>query len=222
MHIISDLKSPHQRSLHEEMANVITHGIGIIFAVSGLSIMMIIAAIHGNIWHISSGAIFGLTLTLLYTTSTLYHRSQTPKTKTLLQRMDHTAIFLLIAGTYTPFTLVSLRGPWGWSLFGVIWGLALVGIILALLPGKRWRVASMVLYISMGWLVIIAIKPLLTAVAPGGLFLLLLGGLFYTSGVLFYGWLSLPYHHAIWHIFVLMGSGLHYFAILFYVMPINA
>ena len=137
----------------------------------------------------------------------------------MLRTLDHSAIFILIAGTYTPFLLVNLRGPWGWSLFGVIWGLALVGIVLRIVRGRRSTVVSVALYIGMGWAVVAAAQPMLNSVAPGGLWLLLLGGLAYTLGVVFYVWKRLPYHHAIWHVFVLAGSVLHFFAILFYVIP---
>lgn len=209
-------------SLYEEVVNSVTHGIGILLAASGLGVMMVLAVIYGNAWHITSTAIFGATLIILYTASTLYHGIQQPNAKAFLQVLDHSAIFLLIAGTYTPFTLVSLRGPWGWSLFGVIWGLALAGILLELWVEQKQRVLSIALYLTMGWLVIIAIKPLLSALLPGGFILLAAGGLFYTIGILFYRWQSLPYHHAVWHLFVLAGSGLHYFAILFYVIPLKS
>ena len=134
--------------------------------------------------------------------------------------LDHSAIFLLIAGTYTPFMLVNLRGTWGWTLFGVVWTLALLGVLFQVSLLRRWQGFSLALYIGMGWVVVVAIKPMLVAVAPGGLILLLLGGLAYTSGVGFYLWKSLRYHHAIWHGFVLAGSILHFFAVLFYVVPL--
>jgi hemolysin III len=216
-----DVNSTWRSSFYEELANTITHTIGIILAAGGLGVMIVLAAIHGNIWHIISTAVFGTTLILLYTISTLYHSVYQSKTKMILQQLDHSAIFLLIAGTYTPFTLVSLRGPWGWLLFGIVWGLAILGIVLQLLLDKKGRIISILLYLLMGWLVIIAIKPLIAAVDTIGFLLLLFGGLFYTGGLLFYVWFSLPYHHAIWHVFVLVGSGLHYFSILFYVIPLN-
>lgn len=211
---IKSLKNP----IYEEIANTATHGFGAILAAIGLGVMAVLAALKGNAWHITSTAIFGATLIILYTTSTLYHNSQHPKAKTIFRAMDHSAIFLLIAGTYTPFTLISLRGPWGWALFGMVWGLALVGILLEVFADKK-RIVSMILYFLMGWLVIIAIKPLASGLHLGGLILLSTGGLFYTFGTIFYGWLSLPYNHAVWHIFVLIGSILHYFAILLYVIP---
>jgi hemolysin III len=206
----------------EEIANSITHGVGIVLSIIGLGILTGFARVHGNIWHIVSCSVFGATLIILYTASTLYHSVRAPRTKYALKHLDHAAIFLLIAGTYTPFTLVNLRGPWGWSLFGVIWGLAVSGIALQTNLLRRWAIASMVLYLAMGWAVVVAIKPMLASVAPPGLVLLLMGGLAYTLGIIFYSWRRLPYHHAVWHVFVLAGSTFHFFAVLYYVIPVAA
>jgi len=206
-------------SIGEEIANSITHGIGLVLAIAGFAILTVSASIYGNAWHIVSCGIFGLTLILLYTASTLYHSVQLPRAKTVLRVIDHSAIFFLIAGTYTPFTLVNLRGPWGWSLFGVIWGLAVAGVLLEIFFPRRWPALAIGLYVGMGWTVVIALKPLLSALALGGLVLLVAGGLAYTSGIAFYAWRRLPYHHAVWHLFVLAGSILHFFSILFYVIP---
>jgi hemolysin III len=203
----------------EEIANSITHGVGIVLSIAGLATLTAFASLTGSLWHIVSCVIFGTTLILLYTASTLYHGLQTPRAKRVMRRLDHSAIFLLIAGTYTPFTLVSLRGAWGWALFGVIWGLAAIGILFQTTLLHRWVAASILLYVGMGWAVVVAIKPMLAAVAPGGLILLLLGGLAYTSGIGFYVRRKMRYHHAIWHGFVLAGSTLHFFAVLFYVIP---
>lgn len=211
--------SPPRYSPGEEIANSITHGIGLILSIAGLVVLMVFSSLAGSLHHIISCVIFGITLILLYTTSTLYHSIQTPRTKSFLRMLDHSAIFLLIAGTYTPFTLVSLQGLWGWTLFGVVWGLAVVGILLQTALLHRWAKASLLLYLGMGWVIVAAARPLMAAVAPGGLILLLLGGLAYTSGVGFYVRRTMRYHHAIWHVFVLAGSSLHYFAILFYVIP---
>lgn len=208
-------------SIREEIANSITHGVGIIFSIAGLGVLTAFASMFGDVWHIVSCSVFGATLILMYTASTLYHSIQLPRAKTVLRILDHSTIFLLIAGTYTPFTLVSLRGTWGWSLFGVIWGLAVLGIVFQVTLLRRWVVASIVLYIAMGWAVVLAVNPLLTAVSPKGLALLLIGGMFYTLGIGFYVWRKLPYHHAVWHVFVLAGSVFHFFAILFYVIPIG-
>ena len=209
-----------QYSIGEEIANSITHGIGIVLAIAALGILTAFAGAYGDVRHVVSVSIYGTTLVLLYTASTLYHSIQNPHAKGILQVLDHSAIYLLIAGTYTPFTLVSLRGPWGWWLFGVIWGFAVLGVVFQLSLLRRWRAVSLCLYIGMGWVVVVAIKPLIVSVATGGIVFLVLGGLAYTAGILFYCWEKLKYHHAIWHLFVLAGSILHFFAVLFYVVPI--
>ena len=196
-------------NLGEELANAITGGIGLLFSVSGAVLLVTQAISHGTVWHIVSCSVYAGTLILLHLASTMYHSSHSPKAKSILQVLDHAAIFLLIAGTYTPFTLVNLRGPWGWSLFGVIWGLALFGIAFQSTLLHRWPAVAVGLYVAMGWAVVVAVKPLLATVAPGGLVLLLVGGLAYTLGVGFYAWRRLPYHHAIWHLFVLAGSLAH-------------
>lgn len=206
-------------SLGEEIANSVTHGVGGLLAIAGLAVITTLAALRGDVWHVVACSIYGGTLVLLYTSSTLYHSIQAPRAKVVLRAIDHSAIFLLIAGTYTPFTLVSLRGPWGWTLFGIIWGLAALGIVFQVSMLRRWPALQVLLYIGMGWVVVIAAKPLLGAVPTGGLVLMAAGGLAYTGGVAFYVWRRLPYHHAVWHLCVLTGSALHFFAILFYVVP---
>ncbi len=206
-------------SRSEELANSLTHGFGTLLAISGLVVLTLFAQRSGDGWQLLSCLIFGVTLILLYAASTLYHAVRQPEIKARLRILDHSAILLLIAGTYTPFTLVSLRGPWGWSLFAVVWGLALLGIFVEATRLRRFRAALITLYVVMGWAAVAAIKPLLAAVEGGGLQLMLAGGIAYTSGILFYLWRSLPYHHAIWHLFVLAGSCLHFFAVLLYVLP---
>jgi hemolysin III len=213
--------SVNRYSINEEIANSITHGVGVVLAIGALGILATFAGIYGNAWHIVSVSVYGLALILLYTASTLYHIVRAPRAKTIFQIVDHAAIYILIAGTYTPFTLVSLRGPWGWWLFAVIWCLALIGTVIQLGHLTRWRVVSLALYVGMGWTVLVAMKPLLSSVATGGIVLLFLGGFAYTFGILFYRWKNLKYHHAVWHIFVLTGSILHFFAVLFYVIPIQ-
>jgi hemolysin III len=203
----------------EEIANSITHGLGVVLALGGLVVLIIFAALYGNAWHIVSCSIFGAALILLYLASTLYHAIQHPNAKPILRILDHSAILVLIAGTYTPFTLVSLRGPWGWALFGIIWGLAVMGILIEATRLRRFRGWLIALYVIMGWAVVAAIKPMMANVGSGGLWLLLSGGLAYTGGIVFYLWKRLPYNHAIWHLFVLAGSVLHYFAVLLYVIP---
>jgi len=203
----------------EEIANSITHGLGTLLALAGLVVLVIFAALYGDAWHIVACSIFGAALTLLYLASTLYHAIPHPGAKAILRILDHSAILVLIAGTYTPFTLISLRGPWGWSLFGIIWGLAAAGIAIETTRLRRYRRGLIALYVIMGWAVVAAVKPMLANVGSGGLWLLLAGGLAYTGGIVFYLWRRLPYNHAIWHLFVLAGSTLHYFAILLYVVP---
>ncbi|MBR9985808.1 MAG: hemolysin III family protein [Desulfosarcina sp.] len=210
----------HRYRRTEERVNSITHGVGIILAIAGLGVLTTSAGVSGNLRHMVGVSVFGLTLILMYTASTLYHGVRNPRAKAILQTFDHCAIFLLIAGTYTPFTLVTLYGPWGWSLFGVVWGLAVFGIVVELTPLRRYRALSLGLYLGMGWAVVAAIKPMLAGIAPGGLFLLLAGGLSYTVGISFYLLRKLAYHHAIWHLFVLAGSIFHFFAVLFYVVPV--
>ena len=206
-------------SSREELANCVSHGLGALLAIPGLALLTRLASARGDAWHVVACSVFGATLVFLYLTSTLYHAIRHPRAKSVLRFFDHAAIFLLIAGTYTPFTLINLRGPWGWSLFGVVWGIAILGIIFEVTIRRRWPGVSVALYILMGWTVVVAIKPMLSAVAPGGLVLLLIGGLAYTTGVVFYIWRRLPYHHAVWHLFVLAGSILHFFAVLFHAIP---
>lgn len=206
-------------SLGEEIANGVTHGVGLVFAIAGLAVLTAFAALRGDAWHVVSASVFGATLVFAYTASALYHSIPHPRAKAVLRVLDHSAILLLIAGTYTPFTLISLRGPWGWSLFGTVWGLAILGIIVRAVFGPRGRTAFVALCVAMGWVVVVAIKPLLASLAPGGVVLLAAGGVAYTGGIGFYAWRSLPYSHAIWHGFVLAGSLLHFLAILWYVIP---
>jgi len=203
----------------EELANSLTHGLGVALSIAGLASMVYFSSRFGDAWQVVSTAIFGATLVMLYTSSTLYHSFRDDRIRQVLQKFDHAAIFLLIAGTYTPFVLVTLRGPWGWSLFGVVWGLAVVGVALKFWYAGRFKVVSTLIYIGMGWLVMIAIKPLLAALPSGGLRLLIAGGLCYTGGAVFYLWKRLPFQHAIWHLFVLAGSICHWAAVFFYVVP---
>jgi hemolysin III len=203
----------------EETINALTHGLGALLSLGGLIVLVFMASRHGDAWHIVSCSIYGVTLVLLFSSSTLYHSFRSERVKHIFRIVDHASIYLLIAGTYTPFVLVNLRGGWGWSLFGVIWGLALAGIVFQIFFVGRFRVLQTLIYLLMGWLVVIAVKPLLTRVPLPGLLWLLAGGLSYTVGALFYLWKKLPYHHAVWHLFVLAGGICHYFAVLFYVLP---
>jgi hemolysin III len=206
-------------TLAEEMAHAITHGVGLALSVAALVVLVVFASLRGDAWHVVSVSIYGSTLVVLYAASTFYHAIPQSRAKRILRILDHAAIYVLIAGTYMPFTLVNLRGGWGWALFGVVWGLALLGVLLETVARTRLKALSLVLYLGLGWLVAIAVKPLLERVATGGLVLLLLGGLAYSGGVAFYAWRRLPYHHAIWHLWVLAGSVCHFFAVLLYVIP---
>jgi hemolysin III len=208
-------------SVREEIANSITHGIGVGLSIAALAILVTFAGLFGDAWRVVTLSIYGSTLILLYLASTFYHSFQSQPVKKVFRVLDHSAIFLLIAGTYTPFTLVNLRGGWGWTLFGLIWALAMGGIILEVFFRNRFKWLSIGIYVGMGWLVIIALKPLLSALPVGGLIWLGIGGLIYTFGVVFYAWESIPFNHAIWHLFVLGGSVCHFFCILFYVLPMG-
>lgn len=198
----------------EERINSLTHGVGAVFSVVGLIILITRAVSEGTIWHIASFSIYGISLVVMYFSSTLYHSIPNPRWKVILQKLDHSAIFLLISGTYTPFLLVNLRGALGWSLFGVVWGITLVGLILKFSFISRWEGISVLLYLAMGWLAVLAGDQLVQKVEPSSLVLLMVGGVFYTVGVVFYLWRRLPYNHAVWHFFVLGGSISHYFAVL--------
>lgn len=203
----------------EETINAVTHGIGAALASIGLVCLIVFAYSYGDVWHIISFSIYGASLVLLYLASTLYHSFTNERKKYIFKIFDHAAIYLLIAGTYTPFTLVTLRGTLGWSVFGIIWGLAAIGIIFQLFFVKRFKVMSTICYILMGWLIIFAIKPLIAALPVYGLLWLIIGGVFYTSGTVFYLWRKIPYNHAIWHVFVLAGSISHFISVFFYVLP---
>ncbi len=203
-------------TLAEEIWSSSVHGFGILFGVAATCILVILSSIYGNVWAIVSTAIFGASIIFLYTASTLYHAIPGMQAKRALKRVDHIAIYYLIAGTYTPFLLVNLRGTLGWTIFGIIWGLALLGTILKLyLGGAGTKVWSICLYLGMGWLVVFASKTLFAVLPTVSLVFLILGGLFYTFGILFYVWKSKKYTHAIWHFFVLLGTMMHFFAILF-------
>jgi len=206
-------------NLIEELANGITHGIGLALSVVGLVVLVVLSILRGNAWHIAGCITFGVTLVLLYTASTLYHSFRAARWKRILKVLDHAAIYLLIAGTYTPFTLVNLRGFWGWTLFGVVWSLSVFGILWKLFHVERFQIVSTLVYIAMGWSVLIAVKPVIVAIPLSGILWLLAGGLFYTVGVVFFALKRVPYNHAIWHVFVMAGSICHYFAVMFYVLP---
>jgi hemolysin III len=205
----------------EDRLNVISHGIGLILSIVALVLLVVNANIYGSTWHIISFSIYGASLIVLYSASTLYHYVQNPKLRYRLNIFDHAAIYILIAGTYTPFALVVLKGWVGWTIFGVSWGMAISGVVLKLFYTGKYDKISTVAYVLMGWLVIFAIKPLVTNFSFEGLMWLLSGGLFYTFGALLYSMKRVKYNHAIFHIFVLLGSFSHFIAVFFYVLPIK-
>jgi hemolysin III len=211
-----EVTNKHQKaySTGEEIANGVTHGIGVLLSIAGLVILIVTSVSHGTAWHIVSFSIFGSALIILYLFSTLYHSLPNPFVKKVFKRLDHAAIFILIAGTYTPFMLTNLRGVWGWSLFGVIWTLAILGVVLKSVWIHKFKKTSVAVYVMMGWLCLIAFRELIKHVPPLSLVLLAVGGIFYTMGVIFYGWKKLPFNHAVWHVFVLGGSAFHFFSVL--------
>jgi hemolysin III len=210
----------HERISHgEELANALTHGLGIVLSLAAVALLVVFSALNGTARHIVSFSIYGATLVLLYTASTLYHSFRNPRTKRALRILDHSAIYLLIAGTYTPFTLVVLKGAFGWTLFGIIWGLATTGVVLKLVFVGRFHAVAVGLYIAMGWLVVVGLKPLIRGLPTPGLALMVAGGLLYTGGTVFYASKRIPWNHAIWHFFVLGGSICQFFAVLFYALP---
>ena len=206
-------RGDHLHQIRDEIANALTHGLGAAAALAGGAVLITLAAIHGDGWQLAGAIVFGITLLLLYTASTLYHAIQHPIAKGRLKVFDHCAIYLLIAGTYTPFTLIGLRGPWGWGLFAAIWTIALAGVVFKLFHTGRFPRLSTALYVAMGWLVVVAIKPMLASIDAWTLGWLLAGGVFYTLGTYFYHRESIQYAHAIWHLFVIAGSVCHFVAV---------
>jgi hemolysin III len=201
-----------------ERFNAFTHLIGAVLALAGAVLLVVLAALHGDAWKVVGVAIYGTTLVALYSASVLYH-SLRGRAKTVFRKLDHQSIYLLIAGSYTPFCLVTLRGPWGWSLFGVAWGLAALGMLQEFWPRNEARILSVVIYVVMGWVVLVALVPLLKALGAAGFAWVAAGGLLYTIGIVFYAFdKKFAHWHGIWHLFVLAGSAAHYFAILFYVL----
>jgi hemolysin III len=200
-------------STAEEVAHAVTHGIGCLLAVAGLVVLVMQASRRGEPWDVVGAAIYGATLVMLYLASTVYHAVTEPRAKAVLERIDHAAIYLLIAGTYTPLCLGPLRGPWGWSLFGVAWGLAIAGAVTDVATNRRFKWLSITVYLVMGWMLLTALRPLIANLDRQALVLIGAGGFFYTGGVVFYLWRRLPWHHVIWHVFVLLGSFSHWFAI---------
>lgn len=201
-------------TLGEEIFNSVTHGVGSLLSIAGTVVLIVLAAINSDAWALVSCAIYGSSLIILYTMSTLYHAITNKTAKAFFRIMDHNTIFFLIAGTYTPITLVALRGALGWVLFGIVWGAAAIGIVLNSIDLEKFRKPSVVCYVAMGWVIIIAIRPMIQHVTPLSLWFLLIGGLCYTVGIIFYALKKVKYFHSVWHIFTVAGSVFHYFSIL--------
>jgi hemolysin III len=214
----------HERLEHyapaEERLNRISHGLGVLLSLLATVMLMLDSVATSDPWRIVSCAVFSASLLIFYLSSTLYHTVQSDRLRYLFRILDHATIFVLIAGSYTPFTLVTLRGPWGWSLFGIVWGLAVAGVVLKVFMTHRLKILGPVIYICMGWLMIVAVNPLLAALPGAGFYWVLAGGIIYTAGVLVYAIKQIPYNHAIWHLFVLTGSFCHVHAVYWYVVPL--
>lgn len=211
----------HKFSKGEEIANAITHGIGVVLSIAALVILIVFSSLEGNAWHIVSFTLFGITMFLLYTSSTLLHSLPDGKAKDVFEILDHSSIYFFIAGSYTPFLFVVVQGKLGWTIFGIVWGLAIGGTIFKVYFVKRFLVISTVLYVVMGWLIVFTWRPLVEKLAPNGIILLVIGGLLYTLGATFYVWRGFKFHHALWHLFVLAGSVMIFFCVLWYVLPVN-
>ena len=212
------MANTHVYTRKEEVANAITHGIGVLLSITALVLLVVFASMRGTAWHVVSFTIFGVTMLLLYASSTLVHSFPEGKVKDLFEIFDHSSIYLFIAGTYTPILWNVIKGPLGWTLWGIVWGIAIGGVVFKSFFVKRYLFTSTLFYILMGWIIVFAWKALVASMAPGGLLFLVLGGILYTVGTVFYVWRSFPYHHAVWHLFVLGGTVMHFFAVL-YMLP---
>ncbi|MET3698516.1 channel protein (hemolysin III family) [Bacillus oleivorans] len=211
----------HTFSKKEEIANSITHAIGAALSIAALIILIVYASIYGTAWHVVSFTLYGSSMVLLYTCSTLLHSFPEGKVKDFFEIMDHSSIYFFIAGTYTPFLFVVIQGWLGWTIFGIIWGIAIAGTVLKSFFVKKYLFTSTVLYVVMGWVIVFAWKPLTDSLAAEGILLLVIGGILYTIGSIFYVWRGFAYHHAVWHLFVMAGTALHFFCVLLYVLPIQ-
>ncbi|MEK5208624.1 PAQR family membrane homeostasis protein TrhA [Psychrobacillus sp. FSL H8-0510] len=208
------MSNTHIFSKREEIANAIIHGIGAIFSIAALVILIVSSAMQGTAWHVVSFTLFGSSMVLLYLSSTLVHSFPAGRVKDFFEIMDHSAIYFFIAGTYTPFLFLAIKGALGWTLFGIVWGLAIGGTVFKAFFVKRFLHTSTLLYVVMGWLMVFGWRPLLENVSSQGLILLAIGGILYTVGAVFYVWRAFTYHHAVWHVFVLAASILHFFAVM--------
>ncbi|WP_251554852.1 PAQR family membrane homeostasis protein TrhA [Neobacillus muris] len=205
----------HTFSKGEEIANSITHGIGVLLSIAALVLLIVFSAIHGNAWHIVSFTLFGATMLLMYTSSTLLHAfPEGSRVKDLFEIFDHSSIYFFIAGSYTPYMFVAVKGWLGWTIFGIVWGIAIGGTVFKSFFVKKFLFTSTLLYVVMGWLIVFAWKPLSVSLESAGLTYLIIGGLLYTAGSVFYIWRGFKYHHAVWHLFVIAGSIMHFFSVL--------
>lgn len=212
------MASTHVFSKEEEISNSITHGIGVILSIAALVILIVFASLYGNVWHVVSFTLFGATMLLLYTSSTLLHALKPGKAKDFFEIMDHSSIYFFIAGSYTPFLLVAVQSATSWTLFGIVWGLAIAGTVFKSFFVKKFLFTSTLLYVVMGWLIVFVWNDLVAAIHPTSLILLIIGGLLYTVGAIFYIWKLFKHHHAVWHVFVLSATVCHFFAVL-YLLP---
>ncbi|MFP7734902.1 PAQR family membrane homeostasis protein TrhA [Priestia aryabhattai] len=215
------MATTHTFTRGEEIANAITHGIGAVLSIVGLTLLIVLSSLEGTPWHVISFTIYGVTMLLLYVSSTLVHSFPEGKAKDLFEIFDHSSIYLFIAGTYTPFLFIAVKGTIGWTLFGIVWGIALAGIVFKAFFVKKFLFISTILYVFMGWMIVFAWDSLTQNIAHQGIVLLVVGGVLYTIGAVFYVWRGFRFHHMIWHIFVLGGTVLHFLAIILYVLPIT-
>lgn len=211
----------HTFSKKEEIANSITHGIGVALSIAALVVLIVFSSLYGNVWHIVSFTLYGTSMVLLYTSSTLLHSFPEGKVKDFFEIMDHSSIYFFIAGTYTPFLFVVVEGALGWTIFGIVWGIAIAGTVFKSFFAKKYLFTSTAMYVVMGWFIVFAWKPLTEVLPSEAIQLLVIGGLLYTVGSIFYVWRAFPFHHAVWHVFVLAGTIFHFFCVLIYVLPIR-
>ncbi|PGR84080.1 PAQR family membrane homeostasis protein TrhA [Priestia megaterium] len=215
------MATTHTFTRGEEIANAITHGVGAVLSIVGLTLLIVLSSLEGTPWHVISFTIYGVTMLLLYVSSTLVHSFPEGKVKDLFEIFDHSSIYLFIAGTYTPFLFIAVKGTTGWTLFGIVWGIALAGIVFKAFFVKKFLFISTILYVFMGWMIVFAWDSLTQNIAHQGIVLLVVGGVLYTIGAVFYVWRGFRFHHMIWHLFVLGGTVLHFLAIILYVLPIT-
>lgn len=213
------MANTHTFSKGEEIANSITHGIGALLSIAALVLLIVFSSLYGTAWHVVSFTLFGVTMVFLYTSSTLLHALPPGKGKDVFEILDHSSIYFFIAGSYTPFLFLAVKGWLGWTLFGIVWGLAIGGTVFKSFFVKKFLMTSTLLYVVMGWMIVFAWKPLVENLQPEGLMLLVIGGVLYTLGSIFYIWRGFKFHHALWHLFVIAGSVMHFFAVILYLLP---